>query len=479
MTASGEASALPLEWLHGGALEARDDILGFYRRCEEQGGLVKTHIWRLPVWVVTAPELIEEVLIRKQKHFIKSAGLRSTRFAFGQGLLTSDRELWLHQRRTVQGAFHPRQLERYGALIADACQRRLATFRDGEIRNIHQDMTDLCFEVLARSLFGEPLPEARGLVAATAEALHAFHHLHAQWIGAAGGLAFAAVRAVATALGRPEFVVDPTLLPTPYARRFRQAVAELDAFVAALVVRKRKQSPGEDFLSLLLHATDGSGAPLPERQIRDEIVTMFLAGHETAASSLTWTLYLLARHPVVAQSLANQLEQGGGAELLEQVIREGLRLYPPAYRISRTTVSACELGDHPVKPGVEIMIPQWAVQRSARYFDAPDAFRPDRWTPAFIERLPRFAYFPFGGGPRTCIGSGFAQLESTIVLRAIARRFSLRVPPYVDPRPYLGVTLLPQGNSLRLQVMYRRSRALGPPGPPAGPIARCPFPHAV
>jgi cytochrome P450 len=479
MTAVREMPSLPLEWLHGGALEARDDILGFYRRCEERGGLVKTHIWRLPVYVVSAPELIEEVLIRKQKHFIKSAGLRSTQLAFGQGLLTSDRELWLHQRRSVQGAFHGKQLQRYAPVIAEAVDRLLGTFRPGEIRNVHRDMTDLCFEVLARSLFGEPLPEARELVAATAEALHAFHHLHAQWIGAAGGLAFAAVRAVATALRRPDFVLDPTLLPTSYARRFRQAVQELDAFVAALVARKRKEAPGDDFLSLLLNATDGAGAPLPERQVRDEIVTMFLAGHETAASSLTWTLYLLARHPLVAQSLAQQLDEGGGAELLEQVIREGLRLYPPAYRISRTTVSACDLGGTPVRPGVEVMIPQWAVQRSARYFDAPDAFRPERWTPEFIERLPRFAYFPFGGGPRTCIGSGFAQLESTIVLGTIARRFLLRVPPYVDPKPYLGVTLLPQGNSLLLQVSPRKARQVQHAGPPAVPLSRCPFPHAV
>ena len=182
--------------------------------------------------------------------------------------------------------------------MEDACGRLLDTYRDGETRNIHRDMTDLCFEVLARSLFGEDLPEARELVAATAEALHAFHHLHSQWIGAAGGLVFAGVRAVATALGRPDFVLDPSLLPTSYSRQFREAVRALDAFVAALVARKRREPPGDDFLSLLLGAVDAQNAP-PGATSRsaDEIVTMFLAGHETAASSLTWTLYLLARHP--------------------------------------------------------------------------------------------------------------------------------------------------------------------------------------
>jgi cytochrome P450 len=465
-----------LDWLYGGALELREDVLKFYRRCEKEGGLVKTHVWRLPLYVITAPELIEEVLVRKQRCFIKSAGLRSTRLAFGQGLLTSDRELWLRQRRTIQATFHARRLETYGPLMEEAVGRLLDTFRNREIRNIHQDMTELCFEVLARALFGAELPEARELVAACAEALHAFHHLHAQWIGAAGGLAFASVRAVATALGRPDFVVDPTLLPTSYARRFRDAVRALDRFVAALLLRRRREEPGGDFLSLLLSAVDHKGVHLDDQQIRDEIVTMFLAGHETSASSLTWALYLLARHPEVMETLALQLDQDCGGELLDQVAREALRLYPPAYRISRTTVTRCEIGGLEARPGVEIMIPQWAVHRSARHFEAPDAFRPERWTPAFIEQLPHFAYFPFGGGPRTCIGSSFAQREFSVVLGAVCRRFALKVPPGVEAKPFLGVTLLPQENTLLLEVRHRKA----PPAPKLSLISssgRCPVPH--
>jgi cytochrome P450 len=464
-----------LEWLYGGALDAREDILGFYRQCEAEGGFFETHIWRLPVCVVTAPELVEQVLIRNQRCFMKSAGLRSTRLAFGQGLLTSDRDLWVRQRRTIQTAFHARQLELYGRLMEEACQRLLDTFRDGEVRNIHHDMTELCFEVLARSLFGEELPEARKLVAAAAEALHAFHHLHSQWIGAAGGLAFAGVRALATALGRPDFVVDPSLLPTSYSRQFREAVRALDTFVADLIQRRRRQERGDDFLSLLLSARGEGNEALDDRQIRDEIVTMFLAGHETAASSLTWTLHLLARHPGVAQTLSGQLEEGDAAELLEQIIREGLRLYPPAYRISRTAVARCQIGDHEVKPGVEIMIPQWAIQRSPRHYEAPDEFRPERWTRDFIERLPRFAYFPFGGGPRTCIGSSFAHLEASVVLSAMCRRFTLDVPAGSQAEPFLGVTLLPKDNTLHVQIHWRKRMASNPRR--AAAIGRSPFPH--
>jgi len=451
------------DWLWGGALAARRDVLGFYRACERQGGLVRTHIWHLPVWVVTAPELIEEVLVKKQRCFIKSGALRSTARAFGVGLLTSDKELWRRQRRTIQPAFHAQRLTGYRTLMNAAALRLCESFGDGGVRNIHQDMTDLCFEALAQSLFGEDMSEARPLVAAAAEALHQFHHLHAQWVGAVGGLAFAAVRAISTALGRPDFVADPTLLPTSYSRRFREATAALDRYVMRLVARRRAAPGGDDFLSLLLAARDDTGAPLSERQIRDEVVTMFLAGHETAASSLTWALYLLAAHPPAAQRLAAALDgdaAGAGEREIDRVMREALRLYPPAYRISRTAVQACELGGHAVRPGVEIMIPQWAVHRSERFYEEPDAFRPERWTAAFTSALPRFAYFPFGGGPRTCIGNTFAEIEGSVAVGHICRRFELRVPPHARIAPYLGVTLLPHDNVLELEV--RRRTAMRP-----------------
>jgi cytochrome P450 len=446
------------DWLWGGALAARRDVLGFYRACERQGGLVRTHIWQLPVWVVTAPELIEEVLVKKQRCFIKSGALRSTARAFGVGLLTSDKELWRRQRRTIQPAFHAQRLAGYRTLMNAAALRLCESFGDGGVRNIHQDMTDLCFEALAQSLFGEDMSEARPLVAAAAEALHQFHHLHAQWVGAVGGLAFAAVRAISTALGRPDFVADPTLLPTSYSRRFRDATAALDRYVMRLVARRRAAPGGDDFLSMLLAARDDAGAPLSERQIRDEVVTMFLAGHETAASSLTWALYLLAAHPPAAQRLAAALDgdaAGAGEGEIDRVMREALRLYPPAYRISRTAVQACELGGHAVRPGVEIMIPQWAVHRSERFYEEPDAFRPERWTAAFTSALPRFAYFPFGGGPRTCIGNTFAEIEGSVAVGHISRRFELRVPPHARIAPYLGVTLLPHDNVLELEVRRR------------------------
>jgi cytochrome P450 len=345
-------------WLSGSAFALSTDTLEFYSDCERLGGLVKTHVWRLPVYIVTDPALIEEVLVRKHRCFVKSAGLRATQRGFGQGLLTSDRELWRQQRRIMQPAFQLHRVQQYQTSMEQATDRLLASIGDGGERNIHRDMTDLCFEALTSSLFGEDMMETRELVAQAADALHGFHDHYSEWIGSIGGLAFTLFRAVSTALGRPDFVIDPSRLPTSYARRFREAVDSLDEVVTKLIRRRRTQPGGNDLLALLVSARDETGMPLSEQQIRDEIVTMFFAGHETGASALSWAFYLLAGHPEVADEIVHRSETGVEGELIDQVMQEAMRLYPPAYRISRTVVETCELGGHEVKAGAELGIPQ-------------------------------------------------------------------------------------------------------------------------
>src|SRR5262245_1081352 len=187
-------------------------------------------------------------------------------------------------------------------------------------------MTDLCFEALTMSLFGEDMMGVRELVAQAADALHGFHDHYSEWIGSLGGLAFTVMRAASTALGRPDFVVDPACLPTAYARRFREAVDSLDEVVAGLIRRRRKASDGNDLLGLLVSARDESGQLLSEQQIRDEVVTMFFAGHETGAAALSWAFYLLARHPEIADAAVQQTTAGDGSELIDQVMREVMRL---------------------------------------------------------------------------------------------------------------------------------------------------------
>ena len=444
-------------WLSGSAFALSSNTLEFYSECERLGGLVKTHVWRLPVYIVTDPFLIEEVLVRKHRCFVKSAGLRATQRGFGQGLLTSDRELWRQQRKIMQPAFQAHRVEQYQASIEQATQRLVASIGGGGERNIHRDMTDLCFEALTLSLFGEDMMEVRELVAQAADALHAFHDHYSKWIGSFGGLAFTIFRAVSTAFGRPDFVVDPARLPTAYARRFREAVDALDKVVATIIRRRRKQSAGNDLLGLLVSARDESGQPLSDQQIRDEVVTMFFAGHETGAAALSWAFYLLASNREIADEVVRQAKTGDEDELIDQVMREAMRLYPPAYRISRTVVETCELGGMEVKAGAELAIPQWAVHRSPRYYDEPARFRPERWSADFIARLPHFAYFPFGGGPRTCIGNTFGTVENRFIVSRILSQFELEPPDRV-PALHLGVTLLPQNNSLKL-ILRRRGEA--------------------
>jgi cytochrome P450 len=440
--------------LSGSASALSNNTLEFYCACERLGGLVKTHVWRLPVYIVTDPILIEEILVKKHRCFMKSAGLRATQRGFGKGLLTSDRGLWRQQRRIMQPAFQAHRVEQYQASMEQAMDRLLARLGSGGERNIHRDMTDLCFDALTLSLFGEDMMEVRDLVAHAADTLHGFHDHFSEWVGSLGGIAFAAVRAISTALGRPDFVIDPSRLPTAYARRFREAMDALDAFVASLIRRRRKETGGNDLMGLLVSARDESGLPLSEQQIRDEVVTMFFAGHETGAAALTWAFYLLAVHPDIADRLVQRAGTDEEGDLIDQVMRETMRLYPPAYRISRTVIETCKLGGTEVKAGAEVAIPQWAVHRSPRYYEDPDSFKPERWTADFTESLPAFAYFPFGGGPRTCIGNNFGMVENRFVVSRILRKFEFARPDR-EPGLHLGVTLLPENNSLKLKLIPR------------------------
>ncbi len=461
----------------GHAAELAGDTLAFYDRCErEQGGVLYTHVWGLPVWLVFEPAAIEQILVRQHRAFAKSVGLRSTVRAFGDGLLTSDRELWRRQRRIIQPTFQPRRLDIYGKEVQRATLRLLERIRADEPRNVHADVTGLCFDALTRAMFGEDVAQAKDVLAAAAEALHGFHDHYSRQVGGVRGVLFSAFRAAVTRCGKPDLRVDPTFIPTAHARAFRGVMHEIDRFVYELIERRR-QEPGDenDLVTLLLRARDEAGRALGVRQIRDEVVTMFLAGHETGAAAISWALYLLAQNPACQRTLQRELDEALWQTVpdqrateflpyLKRVLSESLRLYPPAYRISRTCVQRARIGDFTIEPGTEVLISQWSIHRSARYYEAPEEFRPERWTPELREALPRFAWFPFGGGPRICIGDSFALMESAIVVAALVRAFELELPSGAPVLPFQGVTLLPARNEIRM-ILKRRQRA-----PSAAPL---------
>ncbi len=440
-----------LRQLSGSAYALAGDTLAFYQQCERSSGIVRTHCWGLPVFIVTDPSLIEEIFIRKKECFVKSAGLRANRRAFGLGLLTSDGAVWQRQRHIMQPAFRVSKLDSYWPWLDTATHRVLAGWGNSGVRDIYNEMTDLCFEILAMPLFGEDMAEVRPLIIEAAAALHEFHQSFSRGV-AVGGLAITAMRAIATFLGRPDFFFDPSLLPTKYAKRLRLAIAQLDQFVYRFIDRRAAQPLRGDLMSMLIAAKDANAAGLQRQQIRDEIVTMFFAGHETGAASISWALYLLSKHPEVAARLAAE-PQGG--PLAHQVLHESLRLFPPAYRVSRTVIQTCELGSMAVPAGAELVIPQWAVHRSARYFDEPDSFRPERWTPALMKTLPKFAYFPFGGGQRICIGNHFGLQEGVRIVSEITRCFEFRLAEDSKADPVLGITLLPREGSLSMRLRRR------------------------
>src|SRR3989454_2022039 len=474
-----EVTGMKSRWFSGSAYALRSNTLNFYSECERTAGLVKTHLYGLPIYVATDPMIIEDVLVRKHRCFVKSAGLRATQRGFGQGLLTSDRELWRQQRRIMQPAFQTRRVEQYRESMERATDRLLTSIGPGGERNIHRDMTDLCFEALASCLFGDDVMAGRELIAQAADALHGFHEHYSKWIGSLGGVLFALIRATSTAFGRPDFVIDPSCLPTAYARKFREAMDALDGFVEKVIRRRRSLPRQNDLLGLLLAATDDSGRPLTHQQIRDEVVTMFFAGHETGAAVLTWTLYLVARHPELATKLAKHIETGDEGELIDQVLREAMRLYPPAYRISRTVVETCELGGMEVRAGGELVIPQWAVHRSPRYYKDPERFWPERWTEEFTAKLPKFAYFPFGGGPRTCIGNTFGLIESKFVLTSLLRRFEIATAGEDPPPLQAGGEPPPKKKLLEIEACKREGKHAAPNPTPAPPTpTQSTFPSA-
>ena len=442
--------------LSGGAYALAGDTLAFYQECERSSGIVRTHCWGLPVFVVTDPALIEEIFIQKKDCFVKSAGLRASRRAFGHGLLTSDGPHWQRQRRIMQPAFRAPKLGSYWSWVDAATERVLAGWGSSGVCDIYKEMTDLCFEALAVPLFGEDMAEVRSSIVEAAAALHDFHQSFSRGV-AAGGLVVSAIRAVSTFLGYPGFFVDPSRLPTKYALRLRVAMATLDRFVYDFIDRRAAEPPRDDLVAMLLSARDAKGAALGRQEIRDEIVTLFFAGHETSAAAISWTLYLLAKHPDVAAEMAAEPDDG---PLAQQTLHESLRLYPPAYRVSRTVIQSCQLGSMKVPAGAEVVIPQWAVHRSERNFREPDEFRPERWTPELMRTLPKFAYFPFGGGQRICIGNNFGFHESVRIVSVINRRFELRLEKGSEAAPVLGITLLPRQGSLRMEFRRRQTASM-------------------
>jgi cytochrome P450 len=442
----------PGRFLTGNLREFRRDMLAFFLKAtREHGDVVLIRLGPRRIYLVSHPDLIEEVLLRNNTSFRKHYALRMNRLLLGNGLLSSEGDFWLRQRRLVQPAFQRDRIAGYGAIMVEYTERLLARWRNGEVRDVHADMTQLALEIIAKSLFDADVHvEAPEVGSALAEAQESF------------------LARFQSLLPLPEWV------PTPGNLRLRRAIRRLDAIVYRFIAQRRETAqapsdgtgppPRDDLLSMLLNAQDEDGSRMDDRQLRDEAMTLFLAGHDTTALTLSWAWYVLAQNPEVDAKLCAELRQVLGdrppsvddlprLRYTEYVVRESMRLYPPAYAIGREALTACELGGYHVPAGQTILMCQWVTHRDPRYFANPEKFEPDRWENGLLSRLPKYAYFPFGGGPRVCIGNTFAMMEATLVLAAIARRFRFERADAEPVRPRPSLTLRPErGILMRLHA---------------------------
>jgi len=421
-------------WLLGNVSGFRIDRLGFLQRtAQEYGGVARLRLGFREIWLVTDPAVIETVLITQARQFRKHFALRINPFVLGNGLLTSEGEFWLRQRRLSQPAFQRTQIAQYASTFIEQTNRMLREWHAGETRDILTEMMSLTLNIVSKTLFG-----VDGNV--HTESIHD-----------------------ALRITREEFVRRlalpvqiPTWLPTSGNRRMKRAAREMDTIIYGFIRQRRGSGEQcDDLLSRLLNVRDaGDQAGMSDQQLRDECLTVFLAGHETTALALSWTWYLLGQHPTVAARLIEEVDSVLAGRLptiddlprlktIEQVLLESMRLYPPAFILGREALTDVRLGGYHCPRGTTILMPQYVVQRDPHLFQDPNEFRPERWQGDFEKQLPKCAYFPFGAGPRSCIGNMFAMLEMTIVLAMIAQKFQFNLIPGQTITPGAQFTLRP------------------------------------
>jgi cytochrome P450 len=399
-----------------------------------------------PAYLLSHPDLIEQVLVTQHQNFIKHSFFwQHVHAVFGNGLLTSEGTFWLRQRRLSQPAFHRDRIAGYGDVMIDYTERMLDRWENGQTRELHDDLMHLTLMIVAKVLFNADV---------------------AGDVGAVGRALDMAMKEISVRFRRP--IRIPDALPLPGNIRYRRAVRALDNVVYRIIAAHRAQSGSGDLLDLLMAARDDDGNAMTDEQLRDEAITIMLAGHETTALALSWTLALLAANPAVEESLHRELDEvlGGRAPAVadlprlrftEMVVMEGMRLYPPAYAIGREAVKECEIGGYRIPARATVFVCPWVQHRDPRYFERPHEFIPERWADGAAQRLPRFAYFPFGGGPRICIGNRFAMMEAVLLLASITRRFRLELDPDCPLVPFPSITLRP-AHGVRMRIEARSAR---------------------
>ncbi|MEM9008959.1 MAG: cytochrome P450 [Cyanobacteria bacterium P01_F01_bin.86] len=427
------------QFLLGSLPEYSRDPLGFMSRCARDYGDTVSLKGLVPSYLFNHPDAIEQMLISQHDYLRKSEFVKIIRPLLGNGILLSEGDFWKQQRHLIQPAFHRKRIATYAETMVDYAEKMLDSWQPGQVRDIHQDMMALTLAIAAKTFFGSDL---KSDIATIEKAVTLMLH-HSD-------------RRTQNAL----LFYLPDAVPTPDNLRLRRAIKRLDGMVYRLIRQRRSEQDtsgkvSKDLLSMLLNMQADDGSRMSDCQVRDEVNTFLLAGHETTALVLSWALYLLGQHPEIAEKLATETQtvlEGRSPTLAdlaqlpytEWIVLEAMRLYPPVWVLARTAAQDCEIGGYVVKKGLTVLASPWVVHRDPRWFHEPDKFIPERWANNFAKQLPSFAYFPFGGGSRICIGKAFAMMESRLLLASVVTHYRLKLADPKPIAPWPSLSLRPQ-----------------------------------
>lgn len=413
----------------------RDPIPFFTAMARDYGDIAQVRVFGRPIILVNHPDLIRELLVTQHRSFHKSLVLQRTKIILGQGLLTSEGELHKRQRRLAQPGFHRDRIARYAQIMVQRAAAMRDEWRDGQTADMHHEMMRLTLSIVAKTLFDAEIEgEADEIGDALTQLMDLFPLL---------------MNPIAPLLQK---------LPLPQTFRFKAAIKRLDRTIYSIIEERRRSGEDRgDLLSMLLLVQDeeGDGGGMTDLQLRDEAMTIFLAGHETTANAMAWTWYLLAQHPEVARELRRVVDEVLGDRLptaddyprlqyVEQVLAESMRLFPPAWAVSRLAIENVQLGEWNVPKGAVVVASQSVMHRDARYWPEPERFDPSRFAPDAKLSRPKMAYFPFGSGPRICIGEGFAWMEGVLLLATLAQKWEMQLLSR-DVQTQASITLRPRG----------------------------------
>lgn len=451
----------PSEWPWWGSVNqvAENPLDFFLRAADSYGTMARFSMFGRNIVLVSEPALIREVLVERVDEFPKSErDIALLSPYLGKGLLTNNGADHRQKRKLVQPAFHHKRIQGYAETMVDYTQDMLTAWHGGEVRNISEEMMHLTLLIVAKSIFSE---EPAEMVKVAGTIGHAVREMQ---------------DVIDTDFEMPW--VLPLWWPTEHGRRRRELQKTLHNTIDSLIAKRTATSDGQvddrgDLLSMLLLSKDEDGNGLTPEEIRDEVVTILLAGHETTSNALSWTFYLLGQHPDVAAKLFAEVDsvlQGRAPSMADlpklpytaQVIKESMRLYPPAWMLNARHVPVnTTLGGYHIDRGTELFISPYVMHHLPRFYDMPGEFRPERFTREFEDSLPRFAYMPFGGGPRICIGNSFAMMEAQLLLATISSHYALTMLPgtVVEPNPQITLSIR-GGISMRLDARSSRVERL-------------------